>query len=798
MHRQRLPSGRYVSLASAIGLILGGAAHAADTSSGQLDEVVVTAQKRVQSAKDVPSSISVLGGDDLLTHNVVSVEDLTRAVPGISFNSGGSGIGVGVGQTNIAIRGISSSSGASTVGVYFDDVAVNVDNKNGIGAPVPMMFDLNRLEVLRGPQGTLFGASSEGGTVRYIFNPAKLNDTSGEVSADIGDTRHGGTNYQVTAVGNVPLITDTAALRVNFGYDHQSGWIDNYSLDGALLHRGVNDNSTVFLRIASTIDVNSSVKLTPQLIYQQIKSSDTPVFYLQDQAYYLSNPYGVPPPLPTDGLYRQHKQVPEPSNDRVIIPSLTATGDMGSADFTSVSSYYYRPYDRTTDGTTFDSYVLAVGILGRPPTDRVLATLPSPVYQPVTYRTVSQEFRIASHEPGAGQPNVHWVVGLYYSDQKADYSNNDYIPGLQATFLQTYGYDINSASSPVGVPSIPNLYAKDAIYLETGTYDTKQYAIFGQAEYQWAPRWHASAGIRTTYAKASTSVQQGGFFAGGPFAVQKSDQYTSTTPKASVIYDLTDNATVYASAGKGFRLGGELYTPLPTSAGNICAGDYQTFGLGANPSSAYDSDGLWSYEVGSKGRALDRSVSFNVAGYYVKWNNLQQSIYLPTCGYYDTVNIGNAEIYGTELELHYKPEAAPGLTIGLNGGTTHAVLLSSTNLLTAQPGQRIPNTPRWTAVGSLEYSLSIGTYGRGFVAWDYAYTGASNGSYQVGNPNYINPAYGVMNLSIGVEQDAWQVQLYARNLGNNQTIIQSPTINSLVTGYTVQPMTAGIRVTRRF
>jgi len=784
-------------LAGVIGTVLAGAA-LADESSGQIEEIIVTAQKRAESAKDVPASISVIGGDDLMTHNVLSIEDLTRSVPSVSFNAGGSGIGVGVGQTNISIRGVSSSSGASTVGVYFDDVAVNVDNKNGIGAPAPMVFDLNRVEILRGPQGTLFGASSEGGTVRYIFNAAKINDTSGEISSDLGNTQHGGFNYEMTAVGNIPLIDDSAALRVNVGYSHQSGWIDNYSLGGQLLHRGVNDNSTLFLRLAGTFQIGSKVTLTPQVIYQETKSSDSPVFYLQDQAYFEANPYGVPPPLPTDGLFQQHKQIAEPSRDRVIIPSLTANIDFGKMDLTSVSSYYYRPYDRTTDGTTFDSYVLAVGILGRPPTDQVLATLPSPVYQPVTYRTFSQEFRLSSHAPAPGEANLRWVAGLYYQDQSADYTNNDYIPGLQSTFLQTYGYDINSAQSPIGVPSIPNLYANDAIYLESGRYDTQQYAAFGQIDYEFVPKWHVGAGIRSTYAKSSTAVSQGGFFAGGNFFVSQSDTFTSTTPKLSLVYDLTDAATVYASAGKGFRLGGELYTPLPVTPGNICSGDYQTFGLGATPSSGYHSDSLWSYEVGSKGRALNNTVSFNTAGYYTKWNNLQQSIYLPTCGYYDTVNIGNAEIYGAEVEFRIKPESAPGFTFGLNGGATHATLLSSTNLLTATPGQHIPYTPRWTADASVEYSHAFANAGRGFIAWDYDYTGPSNGTYQVSNPNYNDPSYGVMNLTVGVDLASWQGQLYARNLLNDHTVIQSPTINSLVTGYAMQPLTVGIRISKRF
>jgi iron complex outermembrane receptor protein len=772
---------------------------AEESPAGQLEEVVVTAQKRVEAAKDVPASISVLGQAELTDHNIRTVEDITRAVPSISFNAGGSGIGVGVGETNIEIRGVSSSSGASTVGVYFDDVAVNVDNKNGVGAPAPMLFDLSRVEVLRGPQGTLFGASSEGGTVRYVFNPAKINETSGEASGEFGGTHHGGVNYQTTAILNVPVVADLAALRVDFGYARQSGWIDNYSLDGTLLKKGVNDNETVFARLAATIQPNDALAITPQVIYQQIHSSDTPVFYLQDTAYYLANSGSVPPPLPTDGLYRQHKEVAEPSLDTVVIPSLNITYNLGRADLTSVTSYYYRPYHRVTDGTTFDSYIIAVAFLGRPPTDRVIATLPSPVYQPVTYRTFSEEVRLASHTPASGEPNLKWVVGAYYNDQSAAFQNNDYIPGLSATFQNVYGYGINSPQSPLYNPQYPDLFANDAVYLEIGRYDTKQYALFGQVDYEFLARWHAGIGLRETHADTSTDVVQGALFAVGNFApFSKTEHFNSLTPKASIVYDVTTEATVYASIGKGFRLGGELYTPLPVGPGNICAKDELNAGLSTNPTSSFDSDHLWSYELGSKGRALGNALSFDVAGYYLKWQNLQQAIYLPTCGYYDTINIGNAESYGAELELHFKLDAVPGLVLSVNGGLNHATLTSSTNLLAAQPGQHILYTPRWTATASIDYRHALTEDVRGFLSIDYDYTGESNGSYTVSSPNYINAAYGIVNLALGVEKGSWQIALFAKNLLNNDTIIQSPTINSLVEGYSVQPMTAGLRVTKKF
>jgi iron complex outermembrane receptor protein len=764
-----------------------------------IGEVIVTAQKRSENIKDVPSGISVLNQAALAGHNITGVEDLTRTVPSISFNAGGTGFGVGVGETNIEIRGVSSSSGASTVGVYFNDVAVNVDNKNGVGAPMPMTFDLNRIEVLRGPQGTLFGAGSEGGTVRYIFNPAKLNTWSGEISGETSDTYHGGVNYQVTGVLNIPVVTDTAAVRVDLGYNNQSGWINNYSLDGELLRKGVNDNQTRFLRVSATIKPTSNITLTPEVIYQEIRSADSPVFYLNDVAYAAANSATVPPPLPTDGLYNQHKQIPDETRDTVTIPSLTVDFDLGFADFTSVSSYYQRNYHRIIDGTTYDSFEIAVDFLGRSPTDRVLATLPSPDYQPVNYQTYSQEFRLTSHTPGAGALPLKWVVGAYYNDQQAKFSLIDTIPGLSQVFQSVYGYGINSPQSPISDPAVPDLYAGDRVYTEYGQFDTKQYAAFGQLSYDILPRLHASVGLRTTYAVSTSQSVESGFIAIGDFGpYAKTDHFFSATPKFSLVYDLDKNATVYASAGEGFRLGGEIYTPLPQGPNNVCSADYANLGMPNNPSNSYGSDDLWSYEVGAKGRALDNSLSFSAAAFYLNWNHLQQAVLLPICGYFDTVNIGNAESYGLELELHYKVPQVPGLTLGLTGGATHATLTSSINPLAARAGQNILYTPQWTAAASLDYSWQVTGSIQGFVSWDYDWTGQSNGSYQVTNPNYINPAYGVMNMTVGARVSRWELAVFAKNLLNDHTIIQSPTVNSLVEGYTVQPLTAGMRVSRAF
>lgn len=764
-------------------------------TSNTVEEVVVTATKRAENAKDVPISISVLGQDQLKEHNISGVEDLTRSVPGISFNAGGSGAGVGVGETNIEIRGISSSSGAATVGVYFGDVAVSLDNN--LGAPMPMMFDLNRVEVLRGPQGSLFGAGSEGGTVRYIFNSAKLNEWSGEASQEISGTVHGGINYQTTAVANIPLIEDKAAIRINAGYASQSGWIDNYSLDGDLQRSGVNDNQTRFARIAATIQPTDFLTLTPELLYQEIHSADTPVFYLQDTAYAQANAGTIPQPLATDGIYKQHKQIREASRDSVIMPSLTAALDLGFADLTSVTSYYGRDYSRVTDGTTYDSFLIAVDFLGRDPNDRVLAAIPSPATQPARYKTYSQELRLSS--PSTGDSPLKWTIGGYYSDQQTHTELYDTIPGLRSVFQSVYGYDINSAQSPIGDPSVPNLYNNDNIYTLSSNLDTRQLAAFGQVDYAITPWLHAAAGLRITYANTGVSGDQEGFIAlGATGYFSNSRNFYSSTPKFSLVADVTDNTNVYSTIGKGFRLGGEQPSPLPQGADNVCSVDYANFGMSDKPSNSYNSDHLWSYELGTKGRAFGNSLSFDVSGYYIGWKDIQQAILLPTCGYYDTVNVGDAAIYGTEIELRYKIPGISGLTLGVTGGATHATLTRTINPGEAPVGSNILFTPRWTETTSLDYAFPVTNDIGGFVRWDYGWTGPSNGSYQVSNPNYRNPSYGVMNVTVGADIGDWQVSVFVKNLLNDQTVIQSPTINSLVEGYTVNPLTAGVRASLKF
>jgi len=195
----------------------------AETASGQLQEIIVTAQKRAEDIKDIPFSVSAISGAALAEHHIEDYDDITRTVPGISFQAG-----PGPGLDNIEIRGVSSTSGSATVGIYIDEVSVTVSNSQYDGAVQPKLFDLDRIEVLRGPQGTLYGASSMGGTIRFITKQPDLHSFSASVSTDLSETHHGGFNNDEYAILNIPVIDGVFALRIGVDLANESGYIDHY------------------------------------------------------------------------------------------------------------------------------------------------------------------------------------------------------------------------------------------------------------------------------------------------------------------------------------------------------------------------------------------------------------------------------------------------------------------------------------------------------------------------------------------------------------------------------------------
>jgi iron complex outermembrane receptor protein len=765
------------SLAAAVAFSVSSVATAADDN--QLAEIVVTAQKRVENIKDIPVSISQLSGDELSARHIVDYDDLSRSVPSVSFAAGGT-----EGTSNIEMRGVSSAAGAAVVAVYLDESSITTPGSGWIGQAQPIPFDFARVEVLRGPQGTLYGASSMGGAIRFISNQPKLDSYEVDVVSEVSGTDYGGVNYNESVVANAPINSELA-LRVGVNYGSNSGWIDHYNyLSNQKDGTGINSVEQAVVKVGLLYRPTDDLTITPTLWLQRVESADSSVFY------------------PDLGLFRTNKEESEPSNDRIAIPALKIEQHLDRADLTSVSTYFWRDNNRQIDGTYFNDAALAYFYLDpnpvfashQPENDSIIAHIASPVNAETKGTQFTQELRATSIKPREGELPLQWTAGLYYSHVTQNSQNSEYAPGLNAAFNSIYGFPLSSPIVQNALGTTATTFANDIMFVSPSRSRIAEYAAFGQFQYDLLPRLHASAGVRYEYSTQSYSVTDAGFYGIGlPSSFSANSKTSATTPRFSAVYDLTDTSTAYATIAKGYRIGGGT-GPIPES---VCGGDLKAIGLNSAPNT-YASDSLWSYELGTKLLLDDRALSIDLSTYLINWKNIQQSIALPDCGFAFTDNFGDARSYGAEVQVAYKPSFVRNLTLGLNAGGGKSVITRSDDPSAAAVGQHTLFVPEYTATATAEYKATIFNGILGVLRADYDWTGLSYGSFQATDPDYRNPAYGVFNGSIGIEAGSLQVSIFGKNLTNNQTIIQRPNIASVVEGYSVRPITIGLSVSKQF
>jgi outer membrane receptor protein involved in Fe transport len=582
----------------------------------------------------------------------------------------------------------------------------------------------------------------------------------------------------------LPIVDNQLAARVAVQGGGNSGFINHYDLDGALADRGTNTERWGVAHASLRYQPTENFDVTAAVFAQTDHTGDTPVYY------------------PQLGTYNQNKQVREPSNDSLVVPSLSLHQHFEAFDLTAISGFFYRDFSFTSDGTYFNDTTLALYVLDpaypaqAAQDDAIIGNLPSFVDRENRTHQVSQEIRASSQDATLFGHSLNWIAGLYFESQKQNRRDYQTSPGLQADFQSIYGFSINdSVIGPSQFPANDNVsYANDLIYFDNQHFTQDQYAGFGQIEYSILPDLKASVGLRYLYATLNYERDSGGFYTGGttlnPFFV--SSHNTASTPKATVTYDVTPSDTVYVSAAKGFRLGGP--TGPVTSA--LCTSELQT-SLGIQtPPFTYTPDRLWSYELGSKNRFFDNRLQVNASAFYVNWTNIQQSVNLPICGASITLNVGAAETYGGELEVRAK--ITNGLSATFVGGVTHAYITQSPNDIVAVPGQWLLNVPKWSATPALEYKVPVGPTRSAFARADYDLVGNSYGAFSLSDPAYDQPGYGVLNASIGIDSGNLMVSLYAKNLLDSSKIITRPSINFVEEAYTLRPLTAGIYATLKF
>jgi iron complex outermembrane recepter protein len=788
---------------------------AAAQAQPRVEEVTVTAQKRSENVRKVPVSVTVLRGD-----HIQNFADLTRAVPNLSFSSQ-----AGAGLSTLELRGIASQAGTATVALYLDDVSLTTRNIYTQGTAEPRFLDVSRVEVLRGPQGTLYGASALGGTVKFISNQPDPTKFGGNVFTELSGTYHGNLNWDEQGVLNVPLLDGRAALRIAGETGGDSGYVNNIdSSTGRTIKADINSVGFNVARASLLLQPTDWLTITPSAFWQNVDSRDSDAQYLA---------------LPN---FQTPKTVAEPGVDKMFVPSITANADLGFANLISVTSYYTRSFRRTLDSTIYDNLALYVcdplnqaltcsddagnPVFNAPPgLYGALFNRPSYTYFNNQVRQFQQEVRLVSkpYEPG-GLPFT-WLAGLYVSSEYAKATDTEFVQGANAIFNK-FGADPSDPTVISG--GAPGFIVHDQVYAGLQNYTTTQYAVFGEATYYPAPNLRFTVGGRYLFARDAEGSDNEYFYSYGLTGPTSSvGHFYSFTPKFAIGWDITPANTAYINISKGFRLGSEnralAYIPSQANAFGTPSYDLAQLGIHESPTQ-YGPDKLWNFEIGDKGRFLGGRLVASADLFYILWNDIQQDIPLTTSGDSFETNAGNAKSYGAEFEL--RGQITDTLTAGLSGSYTHATLddgvhVGNTILDGTAPGEIVPGVPRFNLDLDARQNFALSDELDGFVSFDIPWVGQSHGQPIAGNADYKRPSYITVDAAVGLDYGRWEFTIFGKNLTNNNKIIQEPDIQGSgvdipgqagplygfnyrgvlepnTQGFTLRPLTVGANASLKF
>jgi iron complex outermembrane receptor protein len=746
-------------------------------TSDRLQEIVVTAEKRASTVQSTPISMTAISGEELQSQGLTNLLEVAQEVPGVSFRTAGPG------QSEFEMRGLASSAGAApTVGYLLDEIPISPPALGDIGKVVidPNLFDLDRVEVLRGPQGTLYGAGSMGGTIKLITKQPRLDRFEAAILGNLSDTVGGGFNRGGNVMLNAPLINDRVALRFVATDAYTDGWIDRLVVQPFPAATNTGCAPTAFLGCA-----RGDVAAAPVVTTHKRTNWE----HLQGGRVTLLARPTEPLSITVTGLYQtidmggysefdsppgtlahyQPFDTAEPFYDIARILSATVTYDWSAAQLTSATSYWTREIRQFQDAS--EVY-------------QNLFFLPAPLPNEGAHETddlhqFSQEVRLASKGDGSWQ----WLVGGFYSHLVARWFQYSADPFF-APFSEG-----GAAANPLGI-----------LYTANIPYQLNQSSAFGEVSYRLTDTLKLTAGLR--YYKFDTSVHatQAGIASQAsnatPTVVDVSQSESGTNPRINLAYIPHDRLNVYATAAKGFRPGG-VNLPLPVSGPLSCAPSFQTLGL-SQVAATYKSDSVWSYEIGEKARFLDGRLIVNGDVYYIRWKGVQQLIPL-SCGFFFTANAGDARSFGPELEVISK--ITSGLTFSFNGAWTDSKITSPYAFTGIVAGTPIVNIPKYTGSAALTYTRPI--------AHDLKLAARLSGTYS--GPltdvvlNYVNvPGYGIANIRFGALASSWTAYLYADNITNKQAALTanntsfSTNMPSLVRYSTNQPRTVGVEVSYHF
>jgi len=749
-------------------------AQEAPTRTVALEEVVVTAQKRSESTQDVPFSVAAMTEQGIERSGSGNIVELARNISGLTITD------LGPGQSQVAIRGISAGQVVrdqagvkESVGIYLDESPISV----ALFTPDLDLYDLERLEVLRGPQGTLFGAGSSSGTVRYITAQPKLGKYEGSVqfSGQTGtDSEFGGA---VKGAVNLPF-GEQAALRVAGYYNDMAGFIDSV-YPGRGKREDVNSGTKSGARVALLFQPTERLSITPRLVYQKLETDGFPRIEVYN---ILGNPFTTTEPPVTPGERGQVTQLQEGIDDDFKLGDLNIQYDFGGATLTSVSSYTDRKVVVTRDASQLTGSVTYDLTFGQPtgyfPAE---VRLNSPLIDSTKLEAFSQEIRLASN--GGGQ--FDWLVGGFYQQVDRTYGQNLPTPGYDAILQRRFGATSADFNAPPNTPFFSHL-----------TYDFQQFALFGEGTWRFNDQWSLTGGLRYYDFDEDRLLTFAGVFADVGYTNEPgSTSSDGFSPRAILAFRPTADVMLTAQVSRGFRLGG-INDPLNVT---LCQGNDINI-YGGHPT--WDDEKTQNYELGLKSTFADGRVQFNAAAFYTDIDGLQVIADAGSCSSRIILN-AEARTVGGEVELFARPNENWDFGVSAtynNAEITKSQLANGSPIAGIRKGNRLPTAPEFQAAASATYSWAWANALESYLTFTFQHVGSSYtqladqepnfgliatggppGSARFipfGNPTISSfafqaelPSYEIGNLRFGLKGGRWEAAAFVNNLWDERAFL---------------------------
>ncbi|HLZ77988.1 MAG TPA: TonB-dependent receptor, partial [Sphingomonas sp.] len=731
--------------------------------------IIVTANRsRAQSLQTVPIAVSVVNTDQITKSGQGNLSDLAKFTPSLSITEGAPGF------NKFNMRGLSTggyrtsdTSDRSLVAVYLDDTPISVQGQT----PDLKVYDLERVEILRGPQGTLYGAGSMAGTIRFVTAKPDLERIFGTGESGAATTEHGSASYNFRGMINLPLVTDHLAVRGNFYIGHDGGFIDNI---GRVNKKNANYNNTKQARVALRWIPNESFTLDAGFTYEK------------------SRAHGLNSGLTGLAPYTISSNSPEGTNDLFRLYTLNGDYDIGFADLVVTGAYTDRKIGYNASPEPQIAYFFQ-DYTGLPisSTTYPLFAQPSSYSQaianiiPAEMYTIDQkikdymgEARLVSKDNGP----IKWTIGTFYEKQTRHLVQDIPTPGFDTLSYENFFFGpFNTPNGLYDSKLVDGAFQSNDIF--SGLQDTHEHqvAVYGDATWHITHKLDLTGGVRYFNFKEKYFLFESGVYGvidHVPLTTNATLKSHGFNPRANISYHINPDVMIYGEAAKGFRYGGGNQ-PVPlgtTGVAGQCTQNLASYGYNSAPLT-FGPDKLWNYTIGEKARLDDGRIVLNASAYYIDWSSVQTRLLL-NCSYFFTDNKGKITSKGVELETTFK--LSPEITLSGSGSFNDSKANGDIPTVGAFDGDTTPYYPKWTAAAMAFYDRKIGNgmlhLQLGYQYQSKQFTTFNNFSTKIVNgvltKNGASSTYAVIpethNVSASLAYDfgALELGLYGNNLVN--------------------------------